>query len=287
MKHKTSSEVPPPGYDKKANVVLGLSLKKEKHKSKDKKKKRRKDSESNGDLPRGELQNCSYGCRVRRFKLVVSFPYSFCNSLNQKPNKKAFACIKRVKTWDFGFCAWAVSDLDKGSKEAQQTGVFKDFSLANGSLPETKATSSEAVHEKFDQRLQAYTSNAEMPSAGVLALSCKGLQTISKQGSQLSLVSVKVACNSNGAAVKQAAPSSRTSSKSEVKLSRESHTQYIPHVEKVWSTLDDQEWLFHHNNLLQSVPRKKLDESPSPVVWAEAVLLPSVGIYAFPYVVPD
>ncbi|KAI5084647.1 hypothetical protein GOP47_0000816 [Adiantum capillus-veneris] len=148
-------------------------------------------------------------------------------------------------------------DPDKRSKKSHQVGVVinEDRSLANGSLLETKVASSDALHKKTSQKLPAGSSNAEVLSAGVLARNGKGHEISSKQKHELPLVSLNAACETNG---------------------------------KNWSALDDQGWLFHQSDHWSgAVPRQKVDESNSSQVWAEAMLLPSVGIYALPYVVPD
>ncbi|KAI5084841.1 hypothetical protein GOP47_0001010 [Adiantum capillus-veneris] len=178
-------------------------------------------------------------------------------------------------------------DPDKRSKKSHQVGVVinEDRSLANGSLLETKVASSDALHKKTSQKLPAGSSNAEVLSAGVLARNGKGHEISSKQKHELPLVSLNAACETNGAVTCEAT----SSSVSELKFRGEDiHNQYIPCVGKNWSALDDQGWLFHQSDHWSgAVPRQKVDESNSSQVWAEAMLLPSVGIYALPYVVPD
>ncbi|MCO5586599.1 hypothetical protein L7F22_040540 [Adiantum nelumboides] len=177
-------------------------------------------------------------------------------------------------------------DPDKWSKKSHQVGVVinEDLSLANGSFFETKVTSSDALHEKTSQRLLAGSSNAEVLSARVLARNGEGHELNGKQKHELPMVPLNAACGSNGAMACEAT----SSSVSELKSKVEDYTHYIPCVEKNWSVLDDQEWLFQQSGyLLGAAPRQKVDERNVSQVWAEAVLLPSLNIYALPYVVPD
>eukprot|EP00249_Psilotum_nudum_P015295 c25247_g3_i1 orf=2251-2760(+) len=54
-----------------------------------------------------------------------------------------------------------------------------------------------------------------------------------------------------------------------------------------WSPVDDQEWLFLHSKHLPSKPNVKTEENRGTFqVWAEVLHLPSVDMYALPYVVP-
>ncbi|CAM6096641.1 unnamed protein product [Calypogeia fissa] len=53
-----------------------------------------------------------------------------------------------------------------------------------------------------------------------------------------------------------------------------------------WSTLDDEDWLFPSSERLHSKPKARAEEATSKEVWAEAVYLSSVDMYALPYVVP-
>eukprot|EP00250_Pteridium_aquilinum_P014720 c22157_g4_i2 orf=1239-1568(+) len=106
--------------------------------------------------------------------------------------------------------------------------------------------------------------------------------------SQTPLISFRAAGSSNGAATKDlVAPSSKAISEIEDELSRKRRVEFMPNVEKVWSEADDQEWLFLRDNQLQLGSEEKSSLAGTPQVWAEAILLPSVGIYALPYVIPD
>ncbi|MCO5610008.1 hypothetical protein L7F22_064243 [Adiantum nelumboides] len=153
-------------------------------------------------------------------------------------------------------------DPDKRSRKSQQIGVVinEDLSVASGSCLGTKVTPSDALLEKIYQRLPAGSSNAEVLSAGVLAANGGGHESSSKQKHELPLVSCNAAHESNGAVICEATPSSV----SELKLEGEGHMQYIPYVEKNWSALDDQEWLFHQiDHRLGMLPRQKVNESNS------------------------
>eukprot|EP00246_Nothoceros_aenigmaticus_P018721 TRINITY_DN993_c0_g1_i11.p1 TRINITY_DN993_c0_g1~~TRINITY_DN993_c0_g1_i11.p1 ORF type:complete len:209 (-),score=53.81 TRINITY_DN993_c0_g1_i11:1117-1743(-) len=68
----------------------------------------------------------------------------------------------------------------------------------------------------------------------------------------------------------------------------------LPQQDTLSSALDDsQEWLFQRDSL-HSKPKAKVEDSgpatmeqeETPRVWAEALYLPSAGLYALPYVVP-
>lgn len=53
-----------------------------------------------------------------------------------------------------------------------------------------------------------------------------------------------------------------------------------------WSTLDDEDWLLPSSERVRAMPKARVDEDASQEVWAEAIYLSSVDMYALPYVVP-
>lgn len=178
-------------------------------------------------------------------------------------------------------------DKDKRSKKDHRVGHSKDLpSLANGSLSETKASTSVAVHENTLQVLQANNYGEKVLADGGLANNRKGLEPSCMVDSQIPLISLRATGSSNGAAAKDIFPSSKVVSEIEDELNRQRRVEFMPHVEKVWSAVDDQEWLFLCDNQLRLGEKERL-AGETPHVWAEAILLPSVGIYALPYVVPD
>jgi hypothetical protein len=53
-----------------------------------------------------------------------------------------------------------------------------------------------------------------------------------------------------------------------------------------WSTLYDQDWLYTSSERPYSKPKVRVEEYSSQEVWAEAVYLSAVEMYALPYVAP-
>eukprot|EP00249_Psilotum_nudum_P008057 c21014_g3_i2 orf=245-937(-) len=70
-------------------------------------------------------------------------------------------------------------------------------------------------------------------------------------------------------------------------VTRQKHSDILPQAESSNSAVDDQEWLFVHND--HSHPKVEIqtkDSGGPSQVWTEVLYLPSVDIYALPYVVP-
>lgn len=225
---------PPPGYEKKAHVELGLSPKKEKQKHKNKKKKRKRES-------------------------------------NKTTND--------------------VLDKDKRSNKIYQTGLDNDgFRSKNVRLLEMNDAPSAVAFEKSlvtIDRVQANSSRSEQPLDSLShepALYSK--ESNGTVDSELPLILARPAGASNGVVASAVAPSSRCLLGDDDSLNWQRHTQFMPEVERVWSAVDDQEWLFLHNNELHLKPKAKVEVDGSSQVWTEALFLPSVGMYALPYVVP-
>ncbi|MCO5606452.1 hypothetical protein L7F22_060640 [Adiantum nelumboides] len=59
----------------------------------------------------------------------------------------------------------------------------------------------------------------------------------------------------------------------------------IPHPGQVWIAMEDEDWLGSCKQQLQSKQGGKGEEASIQPVWAEAVLLPGVGLNALPYVI--
>lgn len=241
---------PPPGYEKKAQVELGLSPKKEKHKHKDKKRKRRKDSEINGGVHDKD---------------------------------------KRSKDKDKD----RDRDKDKEKDNRRTEPLNEAHCLENGRVLGIKAVSPavtfESTHLRGD-RVQAGSSRSDgqpLDSSNCEpALYNKERDANGKVDTELPLSLPRSALNTNGAVASDLAPSTRHSLGNDNDLHRQRHSQSTPQIEGAWSAVDDQEWLFVHNNHLPSKPKTKEEERGVSQVWAEALLLPSVDIYALPYVVP-
>ncbi|KAH7297131.1 hypothetical protein KP509_26G055100 [Ceratopteris richardii] len=172
-------------------------------------------------------------------------------------------------------------DLDRWFKKSHQIGVGskEEPTLENGRLPEPNFAES---YDRSGQKLQANTVNAKLPSLDV-GPDRNGIRhAVNRQAEHvINLFSTKDACESNDILWSEATvPLNRG-----VKL-REDHIQIIPPDEQGWSALDDQEWLAYRKNYHHLAPKKGLADNSTLHVWEEVVLLPSVGIYALPYVVP-
>ncbi|KAL2634789.1 hypothetical protein R1flu_006268 [Riccia fluitans] len=53
-----------------------------------------------------------------------------------------------------------------------------------------------------------------------------------------------------------------------------------------WSAIDDEEWLNPSTERVPQKPKAEVGEDTSQQVWADAIFMPSVDMYALPYVVP-
>ncbi|KAL3693043.1 hypothetical protein R1sor_006694 [Riccia sorocarpa] len=53
-----------------------------------------------------------------------------------------------------------------------------------------------------------------------------------------------------------------------------------------WSAIDDEEWLTPSTERVPQKPKAEAGEDTSQQVWADAIFMPSVDMYALPYVVP-
>ncbi|KAI5079791.1 hypothetical protein GOP47_0005270 [Adiantum capillus-veneris] len=242
---------PPPGYEKKAYVEPPLSQKKEKHKHKDKKRKRKKEKEINGDLR----------------------PQHNPSEKNHQKKNHQSGPGEDLPNSAHGFYSKHMPNLANGVRFQVAP------ASAEGNLPQRQAIRSAAVHKDTTQILQASRTRERQLEGNGLELNCVADQT--------PLVSCRAAASGNGAATNDLVPPrSLVVSEIEDELNRKRRVEFIPHVEKVWSAIDDQEWLFLCDNELQ-IGANEMVKAESAQVLTEAVLLPSVGIYALPYVVMD
>lgn len=184
-----------------------------------------------------------------------------------------------------------VLDKDKRSNKIYQTGLDNDgFCSKNVRLLEMNDAPSAVAFEKSlvtIDRVQANSSRSEQPLDSLShepALYSK--ESNGTVDSELPLILARPAGASNGVVASAVAPSSRCLLGDDDSLNWQRHTQFMPEVERVWSAVDDQEWLFLHNNELHLKPKAKVEVDGSSQVWTEALFLPSVGMYALPYVVP-
>ena len=175
-----------------------------------------------------------------------------------------------------------MSDKDKRSKRTQHGGIDEGIRSTNGRpSSDANTTTSAAAHEIITiPRKQTDISRDTVLPDGLL-IAHKGNEPDGKLGNHLSLIPpARVA--SNGCTASYDLVSIKPTSQVEDELIRQE--AQATNAEKVWSAIDDEEWLSLCKPLNQ---KKNIEEGEVPEVWAEVVYLPSVGIHALPYVVPD
>lgn len=189
-------------------------------------------------------------------------------------------------------------DKDKRLKRNHQSGHVEGMpSLANGvhaedapNLVNGNLTRAEAVHVQT-KILQASKTKERKPAHDVGDLHRKGLE-LNGLVDQTPLISVsfQVSTCGNGAAKSDhhvQPPPSIAVLEIENEVNRKRRVEFMPHTEQVWSAVDDQEWLFLRDNQLQIRPKETEKAERASQALANAILLPSVGIYALPFVVLD
>eukprot|EP00249_Psilotum_nudum_P008058 c21014_g4_i1 orf=133-900(-) len=221
---------PPPGYDKKANIVdLGLPSKGHKHK--DKKIKRKKDCETNG----------------------------------------------------------VVHDKDRQSTTVHGTALVNDV-LHSKKQRQLKSQIAAAVEQPVDRSRGGVADGADNQKHSDITICQPELYNKDKRGngkvaSKLSNFSGSSSSNGNKG-IGETFPSSRHRFESDHVVAEQRHSDILTQAES-GSTHDDQEWIFLHN--ICSYPKVKFQikkHSGASQVWAEVLYLPSVDIYALPYVIP-
>lgn len=174
-------------------------------------------------------------------------------------------------------------DKDKRSSKKYRTGVASNVvHMENGRIQEVKVPPAvENSLERHDRDV------ADMPSTE-LPLYSKCSQPAPHNKSLEANCGVGI-ISSRPTGTNKSIGETATSSSQNFESDEIKHLQtaFLPQVEGFWSPVDDQEWLFLQNHLPHSLANKRPEKTGgTSKLWTEALHLPSVHVYALPYVCP-
>ncbi|CAK9209819.1 unnamed protein product [Sphagnum troendelagicum] len=250
---------PPPGYEKEAHKLTDLAppiTKKERHKHKDKKKKKKKEKEKEkekaGDL-NGEAHDSLRSSKLQRTGLVNDLLHEDKQNGRVQSESYPSAAVERP--------------LGKG--ENGDGGEGPPLGL-------TERTPTNSPHLLYDTKEGP---NGNAVAKPLLVLPLKRSSSIPSRPSREPSIQLHSLDSSDIVSQRQ---------QEAANLPTTSASETLPLMQtSIWSETADEDWLFVRRPLkTHSKPKAEVDTEEPAQVWAKAIYLPAVDIYALPYVVP-